>query len=59
MRDKNIPRYLARSGTRIDIGDGAVIDFFFPDRDVSTWDNNDGSIVARLIYGNNSFYVDR
>lgn len=57
MRDKNIPRYLARSGTRIDIGDGAVIDFIFPDRDVSTWDNNDGSIVARLIYGNNSFML--
>lgn len=57
MNEKNIPRYLARSGLRIDIGDGAIIDFIFPDRDVSTWDNNDGSIVARLIYGNNSFML--
>lgn len=57
MKDKNIPRYLARNGLRIDIGEGAYIDFLFPDRDVATWDNNDGSIVARLIYGNNSFML--
>ncbi len=57
MKDKNIPRYLARNGLRIDIGDGAYIDFLFPDRDVATWDNNDGSIIARLIYGNNSFML--
>lgn len=57
MKEKNIPRYLARNGLRIDIGDGAYIDFLFPDRDVATWDNNDGSIVARLIYGNNSFML--
>ncbi len=57
MKDKNIPRYLARNGLRIDIGDGAYIDFLFPDRDVATWDNNDGSIIARLVYGNNTFML--
>lgn len=57
MKDKNIPRYLARNGLRIDIGDGAYIDFLFPDRDVATWDNNDGSIITRLAYGNNTFML--
>jgi competence protein ComEC len=51
---KNIPQELARSGMRLDIGGGAVIDILFPDRDVSSWTTNDGSIVARLSYGNTS-----
>lgn len=36
---------------RINLGGGAVIDILFPDRDVSTWTTNDGSVVARLTYG--------
>ncbi|MBP9803270.1 MAG: MBL fold metallo-hydrolase [Candidatus Pacebacteria bacterium] len=57
IKGKNIPRYLARAGTRIPLGDGASLDILFPDKDVSTWDNNDGSIVARIIYGNHSFIL--
>lgn len=57
IKEKNIPRYLARAGTRIPIGDGASLDILFPDKDVSTWDNNDGSIVARILYGNHSFIL--
>lgn len=57
IKGKNISRYLARAGTRIPLGDGASLDILFPDKDVSTWDNNDGSIVARLIYGNHSFIL--
>lgn len=57
IKKKNIPRYLARAGTRIPLGDGASLDILFPDKDVSTWDNNDGSIVARILYGNHSFIL--
>lgn len=57
IKGKNISRYLARAGTRIPLGDGASLDILFPDKDVSTWDNNDGSIVARIIYGNHSFIL--
>lgn len=48
---KNIPNTLARRGMRLDIGGGAVIDILFPDRDVSDWTTNDGSVVVRLSYG--------
>ena len=32
-------------------------DILFPDRDVSKMDSNDGSIVGKLVYGNNSFML--
>jgi competence protein ComEC len=51
IKRKNTNRILARAGTRIDIGGGAYIEILFPDRDVSIWDNNDGSVIARLVYG--------
>ncbi len=57
IKDKKIPQFLAKKGMRLDIGGGAVIDILFPDRDVSTWPTNDGSIVARLSYGNNSIML--
>lgn len=50
IKNKNIPDILARRGMRLQIGGGAVIDILFPDRDVSTWASNDGSIVAKLTY---------
>ena len=34
-----------------------MIDILFPDRDVSFWDTNDGSIVARLSYGKTSIML--
>ena len=40
-----------------DIGGGAIIDILFPDRDVSAWTTNDGSIIARLSYGNTSIIL--
>lgn len=51
IKNKNIPNILARRGMRLHIGGGAFIDILFPDRDVSTWATNDGSVVARLSYG--------
>jgi competence protein ComEC len=52
VKRQNIPTILARRGMRLDLGGGVVIDILFPDRDVSTWNTNDGSIVARLSYNN-------
>ncbi len=57
IKNKNIPNILARRGMRLHIGSGVVIDILFPDRDVSVWESNDGSIVARLTYGGNSIML--
>src|SRR3989338_2316382 len=57
IKNKNIPEILAKKEMRLDIGGGAVIDILFPDRDVSSWTNNDGSIVAKLSYGTNSIML--
>ncbi len=45
-----------RRGDRIvlDESAGVKFDVLFPDRDVSDWSRNDGSIVGRLVYGNTS-----
>ncbi len=51
IKRQNIPDILVKKGMRLDIGGGAVIDILFPDRDVSTWSSNDGSVVAKLSYG--------
>lgn len=57
IKNQNIPNILARKGTRLHIGGGVVIDILFPDRDVSSWTTNDGSIVARLSYGDTSIML--
>lgn len=57
IKNQNIPDILAKKGMRLDIGGGAVIDILFPDRDVSMWTTNDGSIVARLSYGDTSIML--
>jgi competence protein ComEC len=57
IKKKNIPEILARKGMRLHLGGGAVIDILFPDRDVSLWTTNDGSIVGRLSYGETSIML--
>jgi competence protein ComEC len=54
IEEKKIPKLIARKGMKIDLGGGVHFDVLFPDRDVSTWKVNDGSIVGRLVYGNTS-----
>ncbi|OHA92272.1 MAG: hypothetical protein A2723_02210 [Candidatus Zambryskibacteria bacterium RIFCSPHIGHO2_01_FULL_52_18] len=51
----NLDQNSARRGQTIDFGDGAKLTILFPDRDISGWDTNDGSVVARLDYGEASF----
>lgn len=50
IKDKKIPKILARRGQIIDLGEGAYLEVIFPDRDVSGLSPNDGSIVMRLVY---------
>jgi competence protein ComEC len=54
IKNQKIPNILAKKGMRLHVGDGAVIDILFPDRDVRTWDTNEGSVIARLSYGETS-----
>jgi competence protein ComEC len=42
---------------RLDLGGGTTLDILFPDRDVSMWPTNDGSVVAKLSYGNTSIML--
>ncbi|MBP6860625.1 MAG: MBL fold metallo-hydrolase [Candidatus Pacebacteria bacterium] len=42
-------------GTRIDLGGGAYLDVLYPDREAPSIENNTGSVVARLVYGETSF----
>jgi competence protein ComEC len=57
LKEKNVEMLLAKKGMRLDMGGGVVIDILFPDRDVSLWDSNDGSIIARLVYGSTSIML--
>ncbi|MFA5773599.1 MAG: MBL fold metallo-hydrolase [Candidatus Paceibacterota bacterium] len=52
-----INKIIAKRGMHIIIDEkkNIYLDILFPDRDVSNLDSNDGSIVAKLIYGDNSF----
>jgi competence protein ComEC len=51
LKNKKIPEILVRNGMNIDLGGGTLMSILFPDRDVSTWPTNDGSIVAKISYG--------
>lgn len=48
-------KYIAKQGTRIDLGGGAVLDILFPDRDMTHVETNTSSLIAKLTYGNTSF----
>ncbi|MEK7572319.1 MAG: ComEC/Rec2 family competence protein [Patescibacteria group bacterium] len=57
IKNKNIPEILVKKGMRINLGGGAVMNIIFPDRDVSAWPTNDGSIVAKLFYGDTTIML--
>lgn len=57
IAEKNIPDILARRGMVLNFGDGAKLQILFPNQDVSKWETNDASIVAKLVYGNESFLL--
>ena len=53
IADQKIPEIRAWKGMTVDIDkeDGVTFTVLFPDRDVSTWKTNDGSIEGILSYG--------
>lgn len=55
--NKKIPEIIAHKGMHLvlDKEKNIYVDILFPDRDVSNMDSNDGSIVCRLVYGDESF----
>lgn len=57
IENKKIPNILAKKGMKLDLGGGATIDILFPDRSVTDWSTNDGSVIARLSYKNNNFML--
>ena len=59
VEENNIPKLLAKRGMVINFGDGVKLQILFPllNQDVSNWETNSASIVARLVYGNKSFLL--
>lgn len=57
IKKNNIPVILAKKGMKLSLGSEVFIDILFPDRNVSAWSTNDGSIVAKLSYGNTSIML--
>ena len=59
VKEKKIPNILARRGMVVNFGDGAKLQILFPlsGQDVSNWDTNNASIVAKLVYGDKSFLL--
>lgn len=59
IEEKGIERILARRDMIIvlDSKKGIYLSILFPNQDVSGWDKNDASIVAKLIYGDTSFLL--
>jgi competence protein ComEC len=57
MQKQNIPDILAKKGMRLNLGGETFINILFPDRDVSSWATNDGSVIARLSYGKTSIML--
>ncbi len=60
IEKNNLERVIARRGTRIilDKEFNIYFDILYPDRDVSNFtESNDGSIVGKLVYGQESFLL--
>ncbi len=57
IRDKKATRILAKRGMRLILAPNVFLYILFPDRDVSTQKTNDGSIVAKLVYGKTSIML--
>lgn len=59
IKEKNVREEFAMRGMKIILDKEYKIslDILFPDRDVLKWTPNDGSIVARLVYGNTSYML--
>jgi competence protein ComEC len=57
MEQEGAQEVTAMRGQVIQLGGGAYIEILFPDRSVPHVETNDGSIVARLVYGDTAFML--
>ncbi len=57
LREKGVKQIIARRGMVFNLGGGAHLDVLYPDKDVSTYTPNDGSIVMRLVYGSTNILL--
>lgn len=57
LEEKKIDTLVAERGMTVNFGDGSRLIILFPNQDVSRLDTNDASIVAKLIYGDESFLL--
>lgn len=47
----------ARRGMVVELGNGVFLEILYPIGDVSNWESNDASIVAKLVYGETEFLL--
>lgn len=57
ISEHGIKKILARRGMVLDLGAGAMLEILYPVGDVTGWETNDASIVARLVYGESEFLL--
>lgn len=56
--ENQTPRVLtARGGMMLNLGDGLRLEILAPVANAKSWSTNDGSIVARLVYGSTEFML--
>jgi beta-lactamase superfamily II metal-dependent hydrolase len=54
VNKKKIPAYFVKAGMRFDLSDKDYFLVLFPDRDVSGWETNTGSVVGKFVRGERS-----
>ncbi|MDD5357282.1 MAG: ComEC/Rec2 family competence protein [Candidatus Pacebacteria bacterium] len=57
VAEKHIPKIIAKRGMKILLDKDVSLYVLYPDRDVSNWTSNNGSIVMKLVYGDTSFLL--
>ena len=57
LEARGVQTLLARQGQVVDFGDGVKLRILFPKMDVTNWETNEASIVAKLEYGEQSFLL--
>jgi len=57
LESKKINHVLAKRGQKIILDEDIFIEILFPNLDVTNWDTNDASIIARLVYRDISFML--
>ncbi len=57
LTEKDVKTLIAHKGMIVDLMDGSYLEILFPDRDVSSLNTNDASIIARYVYGDTCFML--